>query len=31
MAYRKHLMTAEQRTATTSDEVVHLRDAWRLN
>ena len=30
-----HLMNAEQRTATTSDEaiteMVHLRDAWRLN
>ncbi len=33
--YRKYLMNAEQRTATTSDEaiteMVHLRDAWRLN
>ena len=33
--YRKHLTNAEQRTATTSDEaiteMVHLRDAWRLN
>ena len=31
----KHLMNAEQRMATTSDEaineMVHLRDAWRLN